>query len=429
MGDQEILIDVSPGETRVAILDDGKLQEILIERIGQPWLVGAVVLAPVTAVRRDLGAVFLDLGGQDGYLDRFSGELPNQGESLVVQVLTEAHRGKAARVTQDPTLHGDLIDLTPTRPGHAVARSITAKGERRRLREVVDRIVPEETGALIRARAKGCEIQALENDATALAGRWSRIEQEARVRKGTNRFQILDPAPGPLARARRAAADAVVLEGRDGMLFRERDLETQIAEATERRSPLANGGALVIDETEALVAIDVDTGGAGSALNNPAAFAGEVAKEIARTIRLRGLSGLMVIDFPRIGGTETRRALVTALAASTGTNEDPPTIHGWTKSGLLELTRPRQGPSLHEILRDIGGSAPFNPTTLALEALRRVARETSGIARPRLICPNSVRLLLQGRLRPALDELERRLGTALTLEIGADTNGIEITGG
>jgi ribonuclease G len=429
MHDQEILVDVSPGETRVAILTDGRLDEVLIERDNEPSLVGAVVLAPVTMVRRDLGAVFVDLGKSDGYLDRFSGPPPNQGESVIVQVVAEAHRSKAARVSADPTLQGDLLDLLPTQPDHAVARAITAKGERRRLRETVDGVVPDDVGLLIHAQAKGCEAQALEAEATDLMARWSEIQAGARAGKGERRFRILDPAPGPFSRARRIAPDARVTEGRDGILFGERDIDEAIARATERRTVLPGGTALVIEETEALVAIDVDTGGSRGALENPEAFAREVAAGLARQIRLRRLAGLIVIDFPRTASADARRALTTGLEQAMAGDADPLTVHGWTRSGLLELTRPRRAPSLHESLRDAGAAAPLNVTTLALEALRRVARESSGIARPKLVCPNPVRLALQGQLRPALNELERRLGTPLALEVGPDNTEIDITGG
>lgn len=408
------------------ILSDGRLDQILIERLGQSRLAGSIVVAPVTAVRRGLGAIFLDLGESDGYLDRFSGPLPNRGETLVVEVIAEAHRAKAARVTTDLSLHGALLTLTPTRPGHAVARAITAKGERRRLRAALPQAVPEHVGALVHAHAKGCETQALEADARALMDRWSRIQREVGERTGSKAFRVLEAGPDPLAQARQIAPNAVVQEGRDGVLFQARDIDAEISRATERHVDLPSGAALVIDETEALVAMDIDI--ARATVDNPVGLANEVATEISRQIRLRRLAGLILIDFPRGGSNNARPALVTALEGAFADDPNQPTIHGWTRGGLLEITRPRRGPTLLQIMRTGGGTAPFNATTNALAALRRVLHETSGIAHPKLICPNSVRLALQGPLRPALDEVERRLGTALTLDVGTNTNAIEITG-
>jgi ribonuclease G len=426
MSDREILVDTSPGETRVAILSDGRLEEILIERLDQPGRVGSIVMAPVTAVRRELGAVFLDLGACDGYLDRFAGPPPNQGETLLVQVTTETHRAKAARVTTDLCLHGAFITLTPARPGHAVARVITAKGERRRLREMLSRIIAEDIGALVHGHAKDREIEAVEADARALMERWSRIQRQAREMAGSTGFRVLEAAPDSLAQARLLAPAASVEQGRDGALFLKRDIEVEILLATERRVDLPGGAALVIDETEALVAIDVDI--ARGAIDNPVSLAREVAAGISRQVRLRRLAGLILVDFPRGRFNEARTALITALERDFDADPDRPAIHGWTRGGLLEITRPRRGPSLGQIMRDGAGTAPFNATTRALEALRRVQRETSGIAHPRLICPNSVRLALQGPLRPALEEVERRLGVPLTLEIGLGVDQIEISG-
>jgi ribonuclease G len=426
MPDTEILVDRSPGETRVAILVDGRLDEVWIERLGQPALVGSIVMAPVAAVRRGLGAVFLDLGDSDGYLDKLPDPPPNQGETLLVEVMAEAHRGKAARVSTDLRLHGAFVTISPTRPGHAVARAITAKGERRRLRELLSQTIPDDIGALVHGHAKGYQAADLEADARALVERWSRIKDHPRKQAGSARFQVLEAAPGPLSQARRLAPNATIHEGRDGMLFRARDLDQELARATERRVELHGGAALVIDETEALVAIDVDI--ARATMDNPVALANQVATEIARRIRLRRLAGQILIDFPRSGSSDARRALVSGLEQAFTHDPDQPTLHGWTRGGLLELTRPRRGPSLVEIFRDANRTASFNATTDALEALRRVLRETSGIAHPRLICPNPVKLALQGPLRAALDEVERRLGAPLALESGPATNHIEITG-
>lgn len=428
MTDQEILVDVSPGETRTAILSNGRLDRILIERLGQPRLLDAVVLAPVKAARRDLGAVFLDLGAYDGYLDKFRGPPPNQGEALIVQVTAEAYRAKAARVSVDPTLRGELVDLTPTRPGHAVARTITAKTQRARLRDALARVVPDTIGALVHATARECDPETLEMDAQALLDRWSRIEAAAKGPDARQGFRILEAAPDALARARWIAPNAMIHRGRDGKLFRERDIDGQIAQALERRMALPGGGAVVIDETEALVAVDIDGRGDRAAQDDPKSFAIHVATEIARQVRLRQLAGLILIDFPRIGGNTAKRALTTTLEQSFARDVEETTLHGWTRGGLLEITRTRREPSLLEIMGDFDRPTSLSATSQALEALRRVRRETSGIARPRLICPNPVKLALQGPLRGALDEVESHLGVALRFDIRDGASEIEITG-
>jgi ribonuclease G len=416
MPDREILVDRSPGEIRVAVLSGGRVDEILIERAHQPWRIGSIVLARVTAVRRELGAVFLDLAGADGYLDGFSGPILNEGESLLVEITSEAHRGKAARVTTDLSLQSELITLTPHRPGHAISRQITAKGERSRLRAALAEVIPKTLGAIIGPQAKGCEIHALLADAQTLLDRWQRIQALIQAQSTGAAPPILQAAPGPLEQARRAAPDATVLEGRDGALFLEYDIESTIAQATQRRVTLDSGAALVFDEGEALTAIDVDVARSQNATGNPITLAHESAQAIARQIRLRRLAGLILIDFPRTKITVARDKLREELKQAFAGDAEPLTIHGWTRAGLLEITRPRRGPSLRETLLEDNPALQPNANTIGLEALRRVLRGSSGVAHPRLKCSNVVRLALLGPLRPAFDEIGRRLGARLTLE-------------
>jgi ribonuclease G len=430
MANREILVDTSPGETRVAILSDGELDEILIERRSRPRRVGSIVLAKVTTVRRELGAVFVDLGEGDGYLDRFLGAVPTEGTTLLVQITAEAHREKAARVSMDLALHGSYMTMSPKRPGHAVARAITAKGERGRLRTIVAEIVPEDLGMIIHLNARGREAQDIDADARALLDRWHHLRYQAHQGLGSAAFRIVEAAPNPLAQARQIAPDAPVHEGRDGTLFRERDIDTAIAQATRRRIDLASGAALVIDETQALTTIDIDVARSSAATGNPIALAMETAVEIPRQIRLRHLSGLIVIDFPRSRNQDARGELRSGLEKAFQRDPDQPTVHGWTRAGLLEITRPRRGPSLGDLMMDNDQSPHPNTETIALEALRRVLRESSGIAHPRLICANSVKLALLGPLRPALDAVNQRLGATLTLDVSETTgsDGIEILG-
>ncbi|MDA0340064.1 MAG: ribonuclease E/G [Proteobacteria bacterium] len=400
----------------MALLSGGRVDEILIERAHRPWRIGSIVLARVTAVRRELGAVFLDLAGDDGYLDGFSGPIPNEGKSVLVEITSEAHRGKAARVTTDLSLQGELITMTPHRPDHAISRRITAKGERSRLRAALGEVLPETLGAIVGPQAKGCEIPALLADAHALLDRWQRMQALIQAPSANPAPQILQAAPGPVEQARRAAPDATVREGRDGALFLEHDIEATIAQATQRRVTLDSGAALVFDEGEALTAIDIDVARSQGATENPITLASESAQAIARQIRLRRLAGLILIDFPRTRIAAAREKWSAKLKQATTCGSDPLTIHGWTRAGLLEITRPRRGPSLRETLLEDDPALQPNVNTLALEALRHVLRGSSGIAHPRLKCSNAVRLALLGPLRPAFDEVGRRLGARLTLE-------------
>jgi len=425
MADAEILVDRSPGETRAAVLEDGRLAELHIERDHRPWLFGALVLARVTASRPEQGAVFVDLGGAQGYLETSKVSRPTEGETILVEVTAEPHRDKAARVTRDVTLSGDLVTLTPSSPEHAVARRITAKTERAAFRTVLSDTLPEGMGALVRAEARGVDAALIRRDIAALLDRWRGIEEQ--VKSGA--LGVVQPSPGPIGLARRAALGAPVTEGRDGRLFREHGVEEMIEAALERRVALDGGGVLTFDETEALVAVDVDTAASRSGTADLVGLARDAARRIVQEVRSRRLAGLIVVDFPRTRSAKPRDALADGLKQGFGAGDEMPTLHGWTRGGLFEITRPRRGPSLRQTMLGDAMLVGAGVETQALAALRRALTETSGIARPRLICPNAVRLALSGPLRAALDETGRRLGAPLALETGDDAGGIRIEGG
>lgn len=414
MDGDEILIDRSPGETRAAILRGGRLSELLVERAHRPSRAGQVVRARVAALRPELGGAFLDLGGTEGFLDPLLSPPPAEGAALVVQIVAEARRGKAARATAAPSLHGALVTLTPGRPGLAVSRRIAAKGERARLRAAVEGAAPEGIGIVVRAAARGRPAEEVAADARAVAARWRALSERAR---GARTGAILEPAPGPLARARLSAPGAAEAEGRDGALFAARGIEDAIADALERRVELPGGAALAFDEAEALVAIDVDLARADRAAARPVRLAAAASAEIAWQIRLRRLAGPILVDFPRTRSAAARAALADGIAAGFRRGEPArPAVHGWTRGGLLELTRPRLGPSLAEETLAAPGAPARSAETVALEALRRLPAGAAGTGRPRLLCSRPVAAVLSGPLRLALEGLGRRLGGAIAVE-------------
>ena len=423
MPEREILIDRSPGEVRAAILVGGRLEQFLVERAHAPWLAGSLILARVVSVRPELSAVFVDLGGREGYLEGTKDKQLTEGAVVLVEVVAEATEAKAVRVSSDITLVGSLTTLTPRSSVHSIARRITAKTERAHFHEILNETLPEGVGATIRAEARGRDTSSVRADVKALAERWSCIQNRIR----TGEIGTVEPSLGLLGLGRRLAVEAVVTEGRDGVLFRERGVDGMVEAALARRVELPSGGALTFDEAEALTAIDVDTAQSRSALRDFSELAREASERIVWEIRLRRLAGLIVADFPRSRRPKFRTTFEEGLKkAFTASGAERANLHGWTRGGLFEITRPRQGPSLRgELYRE---GAP-NPETLALEALRVALRESVGIARPRLICPNAVRLALMGPLGGALAATNRRLGGMLKLEVGPDGREIRVDGG
>ncbi len=415
MGDHEILIDRSPGECRAAILRQGRLAELFVERASHPWRRHAIVLARVIDSGRKSGRVFVDLGGAVGVLEGHPAAPLVEGGSLLVEILAEAYGGKAAKVTGSPALRGHLLTLTPSCPGRAVSRRIRPRPERDRLRAAVAGSLPETMGSIIRTAAQGCDEAAVQAEAQSLLEAWRALNDHA---SSMVTPAVLVRAPGPLEIATREYPDAPILESRDGALFRTRQVDAAIDDAVDNLVRIDGGGSLVFEETEALTAIDVNIAGALGNHGSPERFASAVARELIWQIRLRQLVGLLIVDFPRFRKTMGRDGLVQDLGIGFAAMSNPPVVHGWTRTGLLEVTRERHGPTLAQILLSRQPERQRSPETIALEALRRLLRDSRGIARPILVCPTPVRHLLLGSLRKSLDETARRLGGAIAVEAG-----------
>ena len=407
MSPTEILVDRSAGETRVAIIEGGRIRELFVKRAGRPWRLGQIVVARVTALGRGGRHCFLDLGGEPGFLDEAPEAGLHEGALLPVQVVAEPWRDKAARASARLSLDGSFTTLASGRGGTGVSRRITGRGERKRMRRAVDGLAPEGTELIVRAGARGRDGAAVAQDARALVHRWREMQARARQLPAGSE---LEPAPGPVARARSRSPFAPVREGRDGMLFDDEGLDDGIAALLERRVEMANGVTLLIDEVEALTAIDVDL--AGGSLDGTAGEA--LGAELAWQIRVRRLAGLIVIDVPRM--RRVRDRVVAALEEAFGRETGAPVVHGWTRAGLLELTRPRLGPSLRELYCADQAGVRLRSETVACDVLRRMPGRVRGVAGPRIRCAPEVAAALSGPLRGALDEVERRLGGAVAIE-------------
>ncbi len=396
---REILVDRSAAETRVAIIEDGRLRELLVERVSRPWRLGQVVVARVTAVRR--GQCFLDLGGSAGVLDRGGGNTVHEGASLAVQVRSEARRGKAARVSTGLGLDGKFVSLVPDRAGTSVSRRIVDAGKRERLRRAVADLAPDGAGIIVRATAGNRRCADVAADARAVVHRLLRVREKAGEEPvGT----VLDSAPGPVARSRLRAPSALLREGRDGELFDDFGVEDALELALRRTVAMPDGLRLVIEETEALNAIDIDI--ADGTLT--AGRAVVLGAELAWQVRLRQLAGLIMIDVPR--ARRVRDRVADAFAAAFDGEPDAPAVHGWTRTGVLEVTRPRGLPTLNELYAGPDDGVRPSAETVACDVLRRMPGRVRTLAHPRVRCAPEVAALMTGSLRPAVVEVARRLG-------------------
>ncbi|MGQ0676158.1 MAG: ribonuclease E/G [Rhodospirillales bacterium] len=433
----EILIDHLPGETRVALLGEGRLVALGILRPGQESRVGAVVRGRVTAVRRDQGAAYVDIGlGRAGFLSLKRGvKPPVQGAMIVAQVVKDAVDDKGPGLSDRPLVVGRLLTLRPGQPGLERSRRL-APDDFARAAKALKGVDAQQDGFLVNPWAADAGDAALVAEAEALRDAWLAAAKQPGAPK------TLLPAPDPLLRAvldNAATLKAVLADDAETLnrlraglrtlapdlaalpqhhagpqpLFRRHDAEAQIEEALSPRVRLPGGGALTIDELASMTVIDVDMAAQQSAAGQEqAALAAnlEAAGEIARQLRLRDIGGIAVVDFLRVGKGDNRRRVVEALRRASAGDPQQVDVLGMTPAGLVELTRRRGRPSLRRMLRDDPLAAGFALLRAAMaEAVSRPGRKLTGRAAPAVVAALAAEAATLAHVRA-------RIGAALELE-------------
>jgi len=396
-----LVVNVAPGETRIALLDGARVVELRHHRAGRESIVGNLYLGRVTRLLRGANGAFIDIGQErPGFLNAGDarpdahgpvspiGRYVAEGAAMLVQVSRDALHRKGPRLTLRPSLVGRYVVFSPGRGGIEVSRRITGKAERARLARLLGEARDGGDGFTLRSAAQGVEppliladmaslhdawkeAQALRPQATPPACLWTAPEPLERALMdypGLRRVIIDDPAT--LARARRFLPEAVLQPYRHGEpIFESFHVEAALEEAFEARVALLSGAAVIIEETNALCAIDVDSGLARGNL----AINLEAAEVIAHQLRLRAIGGIIVIDFLRLTKGSQRRHLIEAMAVFLSPDKDATAPEGFSALGLVEMRRRRTRPSLSEIL-GAPGEAAKNPATIALDRARAEKR-------------------------------------------------------
>ncbi len=464
MAIDEILIDAGPGEVRAALLQDGRLCDLVIARGGAEGVAGNIYLGRVERVVPSIQAAFVEIG-----LDRPAflglaearppgptppdgdaiGDYVSEGDALVVQAAADPVPGKGARVTTRITLPGRYVVYTPDQPGVVVSRRIADDDERGRLGALLsdmgaggfivrtaaaaadDGVVQAEAETLEDAWAAVCATRDSERPPACLRHEADPVHRALRDGAGPGVRRIVVDGATILARLedafRQAAPElAARLERHSGHepLFEARGIEDQIDAALASTVSLAGGGSIVVSETPALVAIDVNTGGGAHGGKEETALKTnlEAADEIARQLRLRDLGGLVAIDFVAMKRRQHGADVVAALRRAVGADPMTPQVAGYTRFGLVELTRRRQRASLGDRLAApcplcAGGGRIRSPATVALQALRAALREArANPAAPLAVtAAPAVVEALSHSLSAARAEAEERLGRPLRL--------------
>ena len=336
---------------------------MVVEVFHEPFgpRVGDIVRARVTDV--DGPRAWVDLGGLTGMLMSAKGRRPDVGETLLCQVQGEPGGDKTVAVTAAIEIPGRYVVLTPLVPGAAVSRKISPPARRKALRAEAEAALSvgnnpgadsgadlgtdPGVGAVVLTAASDAQEGAVRQELGALLAIWRTIPTDGPIGVAYGAPLLADAL---MARW----PDARVRQDRGHVLFEEAGVEEAIEAAITPDVSLPNGASLRIEETAALVAIDVNAPGgeADSLAANLAA-----ADVMGREIRLRGLSGVIMLDAIRMENTTARDAVLDRIQASVDGLEPPVKVLGWTRGGLIEMTRTRRAPSLRERVglgREIG---------------------------------------------------------------------------
>ena len=484
----ELLINVGIGEVRIARTEEGRLVELAIEPTAGGSLVGNVYLGRIGRVVPSIQAAFVDIGtGRDGFLGAREAvhlgggdqadnsaetppisELVDEGEAVLVQVTRDGLANKGAALTGKVTLPGRLLVYAPDQSGIVVSRRLGDEAERARLTEAVEAARAAEGITdgrfIVRTAAEGADAEELRQDAQRLALAWKSlsasqadatapacllsegdpIERALRdfVTGDTERIRI-DSAEGFLVARDYCRKQHPGLERRlehfrgPGALFEEGGVAEDVETALERLVQLPSGGAITIDETTALTAIDVDSGSSPETRDHDRTVLGvnlEAAHEIARQLRLRSVGGLIVIDFIRMAAPEDREQVMAALRTATAGDAARCRISPISEVGLLEMTRARVRDSLVMRLTEpcpgCEGSGR-RPTLVA--AVRSTLRHAEYVAATgasaglRIRAAPALARALEAD-RESLAMLERRIGRAVGVlsEPAMERGGFEV---
>ena len=490
-----LLIERDPHQTRVAVLENDRLAEVVLERHRQRGLVGNLYKGRVTRVLPGMQAAFVDCGLErdaflyvsdavsddeatmDGRLDRDAVapgvqdddddgdheevaasrpsivDLLKQGQEIVVQVRKDQLAGKGARVSAHITLPSRYLVFLPGSAHLGISRRIQDETERARLRAILAERKPPAAGLIARTEAEGRPSEDLAADATFLESLWSGIERRATVARAPSLLH------GDLGLALRAVRDLfgadfdalwvdgeelyeevveflahtqpelvarVRLDARETGLFQRFGVNQEIAAALESKVWLRSGGYLVINPTEALVAIDVNTGkyvGRDSLEETIFRTNMEAVREIVRQIRIRDLGGIIVIDLIDMEEPAHREAVFALLEAELERDRSRTRVLNISEFGLVELTRKR---SRSDLLTQLAQSCPYcrgsgrvkSTGTVCLDVRREVLEHRGRSPRGGGLLVRAhpeVVAALEGDERAVLDELETRIGAKVLL--------------
>ena len=497
---REIIINVEKLETRVAVMENGRLEEFMVEHPEAERLVGSVFKGRVQNLENDLQAAFVDIGlkknaflhywdmtpDADALIDEDDGERDRgaarqkggrkparlsdeeiakrfpPGSEIIVQVTKGPISTKGPRITANLSIPGRYLVMMPGAkdphgaPLRGVSKKIGDANERKRLKKILDRLpLPENVGLVVRTVGAGATARAFARDLRSLLSIWNEMQGNVKtLRTPCCIFQepdlcervirdwltedvdsiIIDDAEryesmrAVAAHVSRRARSKIRRFDGDAGIFEHFGVERQLRDAFARQVPLKSGGYLVIDETEALVAVDVNTGhykGNGSQEEAIREVNLEAVDEVARQLRLRNIGGLVILDLIDMKSRKHQREVCRALKEALKRDRARTNVLDISELGLLEMSRQRQDSS---ILSQLTSTCPYcrgsglvkSPMAISIEIQRRLvamlrkAEADKKPFEPKIVIAPQVMQRLRTEDSAILAQLQKDFDTRLT---------------
>lgn len=470
----ELIINVAPYETRVALLEDRLLTELYIERTKDRGIIGNIYKGKVIKVLPGMQAAFVDIGLEKAaflYISDVYGGIEDfeemgihgeditsynttssqiedllfEGQEILVQVSKEPLGTKGTRITSHITLPGRYLVYMPFVDHIGVSRRIKDEKERKRLREIIQSIKPPNGGFIVRTASEGADLDEIRNDMEFLLHLWENILKKkdsvtapALIHSDLTMVlrvirDILSPQVNRIVIDSKEEYENIVsfistympkqkyeifLYENKEPIFDAYGIEMEIDKLLGRKVWLKSGGYIVIDMSEALVAIDVNTGryvGKRNLADTILKTNLEAAKEIAYQLRLRNIGGIIIIDFIDMEREGDREKVLQTLAEATKKDRQKTNIFRISELGLVEMTRKR---TRENIARILGEPCPYcegsgfvkSKTTICYEIFREIERTASELGHHIMVEVNQdIADMLYEEERAGVEELERKL--------------------
>ncbi len=418
---KSIVVNVVPEETRMAILEDNELMELSVERTLQDHIVGNIYKGKVQNVLPGMQAAFVDIGYEKNAFLYIGDGLPKDavksivkpeafhvGQNVLIQIVKDAIGTKGPRATTHLTLPGRYVVLMPTVDYIGISRRIERAEERERLKKLADKICPKGMGLIVRTIAQDKSEAVLAKDINYLANLWQAITARSKVSGAlTLLYRDADLVIRIVRDYLAADVDELIIDNQDAYqkicdllqtspevlakvklynapegIFKHYSINEEIEKMGKREIELKSGGSIVIDKTEALTVIDVNTGkfvGKTNLADTVFQTNIEAAEEITKQIRLRDIGGIIIVDFIDMEMDEHKQTILSVLEEKVKKDRTKTNIVDITSLGLVEMTRKKSRKNFEGMLYSTcpccdGRGRVKSPETVSINICRGLRR-------------------------------------------------------